>query len=845
MNARNFFSPAQDTLKRNQFGGVIGGPIKKNTLFFFFGYQGTVLRQTPSPTIAFVPTAQMLAGDFSTFASAQCQTRNITLGAPFTTINGKPNQLPASSISPVALKIATYLPTPINACGQFPTSTLISQYYWQVPFRVDYHLSDKQTIFGRYIATKQNQALPYSLTPNNLLTASGNLSDDLAQSFTLGHTWLISGEKINSIRLSINRIGMLHDAGRFFGPTDVGIDAFTYLPKVMTLAITGGPAIGSGVAEKVWNAHTFATANDDFSLIHGSHQFSFGVSETRAIALDLANVRSIGNYTINGQTTGLGLADFTAGILSQMRQSIPNDLDVRQWYFGAYGQDTWKITPRLTLNYGLRWEPFFPMQVGDERVYTFSLARFYAGTTSNIWTNAPPGFYYPGDPGFNGKAGMNGSWSNFEPRVGFAFDPFGDGKTAIRAGAGINYDFVNLQSYQNEDNVAPFAGDTTVNGPIPLAAPWSTTPGGDPFPYVSNPPIGKFPVGSVFVPVPANIRTTRVYSWNAALERQFTPRWFASASYVGSHTVHLWDNVEYNPPVYIPGTCAAGQYGLTAPGPCSTVGNVNARRILYLANPVAARGFSNLTAYDDGGTAGYNGMLLKTTWRASGNVNIAANYTWSHCIGLPNNGTTTPNPASNYVHLNNRNLDVGNCSQDRRQLFNLTVVARTPKFSNRVLNMTASGWQTSAIYAYRSGAPLSIASGLDQALLGFSTANERPNQVLPNTASAHQTSACANITPCVTWLNLGAFAQPTLGTLGNMGVFNVLGPSFFQFDMALVREFPVRERENLQFRAEAFNVFNNVRFNNPSVTLSNPGTFGNITSAQDPRILQLAMKFNF
>jgi hypothetical protein len=843
MNARNFFSVAQDTLKRNQFGGVIGGPIKKNRVFFFGGYQGTELRSTPAPSTTFVPTAQMLSGDFSTFASAACQGKNVTLKAPFTTINGVPNQLPQLQISPVALKIAGYLPAALNQCGQFLTQTLTSQYYWQVPVRVDYQLNDKQSVFVRYLATKQNQALPYALTPNNLLTASGNLSDDLAQSFALGHTWLLSPTKINSIRLSLNRIGMLHDAGRYFGPTDVGIDAYTYLPKVMTLAITGGPSIGSGIAEHVWNAHTFATVNDDFSLIHGAHQFSFGATETRAVTLDLANVRSIGNYTINGQTTGLGLADFMAGYLSQMRQSIPNDLDVRQWFFGAYAQDTWKATSRLTLNLGLRWEPFFPMQVGDGRVYTFSVPGFYAGTESKIWTNAPPGFSYPGDPGFNGKAGMNGSWTNFEPRVGLAFDPFGDGKTAIRAGAGINYDFVNAQSYQNEDNVAPFAGDTTVNGPVSIAKPWGTTPGGDPFPYISNPPTGKFPVGAVYVPVPPNIKTTEVYSWNAGVQRQFTPRLFASASYLGSHTIHLWDNVEYNPGVYIPGNCAAGQYGLTAPGPCSTTGNVNARRVLNLANPVAATAISNLTAYDDGATANYNGMILATTWRASSSVNINANYTWSHCIGQANNGTTTPNPGSNYVHLNDRVLDGGNCSQDRRSLFNLTVVARTPKFSNKPLNLAVSGWTASAIYAYRSGAPLSIASGLDQALVGFS--GERANQVLTNTAAAIPGSACANITPCVTWLNPAAFAQPVAGTFGNMGVFNVRGPSFFQFDMAMVREFRILEGARLQFRAEAFNVLNNVRFNNPSVTLSNPSTFGNITSAQDPRILQLAMKFTF
>jgi hypothetical protein len=851
LNARNFFSATQDTLKRNQFGGVIGGPVKKNKIFFFAGYQGTTLRQSSAPTTYFVPTSAMLAGDFSYFASAACQGRNINLGAPYTTINGVPNQLPASSISPVALKIASYLPKPLNNCGQYQSIVLTSQYYWQLPFRLDYQVNDKQSVFFRYIATKQNQVLPYSLTPNNLLAAgclTCNLADDLAQSATIGHTWLISGTKINSFRASINRISMLHDGARYFGPTDVGIDAFTYLPKVMTLSIPGGPTIGSGVAEYVWNKHTFGTVNDDFSWIQGTHQFSFGASETRALALDLANVRSIGNYTINGQTTGLGLADFMAGDLSQMRQSIPNDLDVRQWYFAAYAEDTWKATPRLTLTYGLRWEPFFPMQVGDGRIYTFDLGRFYSGTVSRVWTNAPPGFYYPGDPGFNGKAGINGSWKNFEPRVGLAFDPFGDGKTAIRAGAGLNYDFMNLQSYQNEDNVAPFAGDTTVNGPVPIATPWITTPGSDPFPYNSKPPIGKFPIGAVYDPVEPYFKTTEVYTWNAAIQRQFTPRFFAFISYLGSNTIHLPDNVELNPGVYIPGNCAAGQYGLTAPGPCSTTANVNFRRVLNLANPAAAASISNLTAYDSGATANYNGLILAENWRATNNLSIFANYTWSHCIGLANNGTTTPNPGFNYVHLNNRALDMGNCSQDRRNLFNLTLVGHTPHFATKVVDLLASGWQISAIYRYSSGAPLTISSGLDQALVGFGSANpggERPNQVLANTASPYQGSACANLSPCVSWLNPAAFAQPALGTFGNMGVYKVLGPKFFQFDMALVREFRVREAKTLQFRAEAFNVLNNVRFNNPGVTETVASTFGNITSAQDPRILQLAMKFIF
>ena len=685
VNARNFFSTIPDNLKRNQFGGVFGGPIKKNKLFFFGGYQGTTLRQLPAPTTVFVPTAAMEAGDFSYFASSACQSSNVTLKAPFTTINGVPNQLAQSLISPVALKIASHFSAPLNGCGQYLSYSPLSQYYWQVPFRLDYQLSDKQTFFFRYLATKQNQAIPHDLTPGNFLNLGNNGFQDFAQSATLGHTWLISGTEVNSFRVSINRIALFHDEDLWFGPSDVGINAVTYVPNAMELLVTGGPNLGSGVGTSL-NKHAYYTnlsANDDFSLIRGAHQFSFGASEMRALVSSLSNAYSPGVYTFNGQTTGLGQADFFAGDLASIHQAAPNDLYTHQWFFGAYAQDTWKVTHRLTLNYGVRWEPFFPMQNNAKQVYTFSPARFYAGTVSSVYTNAPPGFYYPGDPGFSGNSGINASWTHFQPRIGVAFDPSGDGKTAIRAGVGIADDFLAGDAYQNIATSAPFGGNTTVNGPLPFANPWSTTAGGDPFPYNSAPPVGKFPAGSQYLVVPPNFKTTEVYNWNLALERQFTPRWFVSASYLGSHAIHLSDEVELNPGVYVPGNCTAGQYGLTAAGACSTTGNLNSRRVLNIANPVAAQSISNVTSYDDGATMHYHGMLLKTAWRATSTVTVNANYTWSHCIGEATIVDTVSNIAANYVHVNDRALDAGNCTWDRRNVFNLTVVARTPKFSRK------------------------------------------------------------------------------------------------------------------------------------------------------------------
>ena len=866
MNARNFFAPTVDSLKRSQFGGTVGGPIKKDKIFFFGGFQGTEIRATPTSATLFVPSNAMLQGDFTAFASAACQGSQKTLGAPFGTGGSATNTINPALFNPASVKIAAYLPRTTDPCGRVLGGNPVSEYDWQLPIRADYQLSEKQSIFVRYLATKQNVVIPYDLTNKNVLSTAnvgvgtnvvnGNGANDLAQSLTIGDTYLINATTVNSIRISGNRVTENRPGAKFFGPTNVGINAYDYLPQYFVMSVTGGPVIGCATCADLDMHSTYWTANDDLNLVKGAHQFAFGFSHTESLLNNHFNVRSPGNYNFTGLAassggTGLGMSDFMVGVLSTYRQSSPNPLILWQKFFNIYAQDTWKLTPRLTVNYGIRWEPFFPQQIKNSSIYTFSLARFYAGTQSTVYTNAPAGFYYPGDPGFNGKAGINKQWTDFQPRVGLAWDPLGDGKTAVRAGMGISYDFVNQQLHHNTVCFSPFCGDLTLNGPVPLDNPWVNVPGGSAFPSCcpGHPPTGVFPLNSTYMPIDPNIKTPEIYNWNVGIQRQITPKWFASASYVGNHAIHMWTLTELNPGTFISGACTLNSPGFSTPtrtfADCTSTGALNYRRVLNLANPAAAQSISNLTAYESGATQSFNGLIFDTQWRASQGVSVLANYTWSHCIGDTTVGATVPNPGGNYDHLNNRSLDRGNCVSDRRHLLNLTVVAQTPKFSNTMARRVASEWTFSGLYKLQSGAPLTILSGQDRETTGTATTIQRADLLQPGAVnSPTQGQSCA-IANCVSWLNIAAFGLPAFGTHGNIGAANVLGPRYWQFDVALARQFRIREGLRFELRGEAFNILNGTRFQNPAVNLTSANTFGIINAAYDPRIMQVAAKLIF
>jgi hypothetical protein len=870
LNGRDFFAASPDQLKRNQFGGVIGGPIRRDKLFFFAGYQGTLVRQTPSDTPAFVPTAKMLTGDFSDYIANKC--------GPFDPGAFDGTQL-RSPLSPAALKISSFLPKTSNPCGRVSTGNPLSENQLQAPVRLDWVKSEKQTIFGRYLISRDEIKIPYNINPNDVLTTSGNGADDTAQSLTLGDTLIISSGMVNSFHVYGNRVGSAKPGAQYFGPSDVGINGlFSYLPKYTGLIVAG--AFNLGVAANFSISTTGYTnfgINDDMTFIRGKHQLGFGVNAGRAILIGNSNAWAPGIFTIVGLPavaggTGSAIGDFLIGKAANIHQANPNPNYTTQNFVGLYAGDTWKTNSHLTLNYGLRWNPFFPMQFMQGDVSDFNLPGFYAGAKSTVIPSAPPGFSFPGDPGFNGHSGLDKNLGHVEPRFGFAWDPAGDGKMVIRGGAGIAYDFISQNLHQNTSSQAPFRL-TVVTPPTSLDNPYAVI-GGNPFPYQFNPKNPVFPSSPAyqgFFPIPPDLRTTEQYSWNLGIQRQLTTSLFASATYVGTQLVHTWSSIDLNPAQFIPGNCAAGQFGLAAPGPCSSANNVNNRRLLELTNPSAGNVLGSMTQLDDGGTQRYNGMLLNATWR-KGNINLAGNYTWSNCTGLPI--TTLSNLSATYTHQPyqnngpvNRSLDMGPCTGaalDIRQLANITLVANTPKTGNGLLGRLTSGWTLSTIYTVRSGAPLTINTGSDRAVNGLYQGAgaypipQRPNQVLLDTTAANRGQSCSP-SPCISYFNPAAFAQPALGTYGNMGVGDLRSPGFWEWDQTITRQFRIAESQRVEFRFEVFNVTNSVRFylasGTNSLNLSN-GQFGKVvsdastTGSASPtgsggRIVQLALKYVF
>jgi hypothetical protein len=515
----------------------------------------------------------------------------------------------------------------------------------------------------------------------------------------------------------------------------------------------------------------------------------------------------------------------------------------RQNYIGLYAQDTWKVSSRLTLSAGVRWEPYWSPWEKFGHVFSFNLPDLIANVHSTVFPNAPAGIRYPGDAGVpDNKSFFQTRWPQFAPRLGFAWDPKGDGRMTIRAAYGLFRDFPQMFIYSQIVANPPWNSVVSVSQPPGgFLNPWQGYPGGSPFPYTVS-PSSAWANSQQVVAIPQNSQQPYMQQWNLSVQRQFGADWLVAANYLGNNITHVLSSDEENPAVYLPGpSCVIAGKSYT---PCSSTSNTTQRRFLTLLNPSQGQFFGPLIQADDGGTRHYDGLILSVQRRRSRGVTVQGNYTWSHCIGTL---TQVSFSGAAYDTLARRGANRGNCSEDRRHNLNASAVYETPQFSNRAARALGSSWQIGGILQILSGPYFTVGSGLDNALVAVNTAfGQRPNQVLPSIYKANGGNQ---------YLNAAAFAQPATGTYGSLGSQNILGLGLVNVNMSLVRKFQIRERASVEFRAESFNIANHVNPCPQSTAYANAAacpvlnltsaTFGQIQYAADPRINQFALKFVF
>jgi hypothetical protein len=856
LNARDFFATKRDTLKRNQFGGVLGGPIKKDTLFFFAGYQRTTQRSDPSQNTAIIPTPAMAAGDFTAINTVACSGKVVTLPASLGFVN---NRVSPTLLNPVALNILKTLPTPTNDCGRVLFGLAANQEEDLTAFKVDSQLGPRNSVFARFTSAHLNVGSTFDgKDPLSINTVGVN---DLDYSLALGDTFLLTTNIVNSLRLSASRTNIPKTPDNYGSWATFGANVTPVSGNSLAIAAGSNFVIGGG-AGSPGQSHNGPnpSLSDDVSWVKGRHQFGFGGNVYRQQMNYWSGVNGLGTATFDGGLTGLILGDFILGRPVSFTQGTLYGFYERQYYLSLYAQDSWKVSSRLTLNYGLRWEPYTSYYNKTGQIVHFDPTLFAQNVHSTAYKNAPPGVIFPGDSQYAcGNSYNCDTWAKFFPRLGLAFDPKGDGRMTIRAAFGMYGDRSHM-FWPNQNTFSPPFGNNIAVAGGNLSDPWLNYPGGNPMPLLqqlnaighASPNAPFFPFGAYVNLQLSDYRPTYINQWNLSIQKQIGQDWLVSLNYLGNSTIHLISSEGANPAVFMgTGPCKLPN-GVIYPT-CSTTANQNFRRVYYLQNPTQGTSFAGIGQQDTGGTASYQGFYASAQKRLSHGITALANYTYSHCISDVYDQQTTANGVAGNIPGNRRAYRSNCLGSDLRQLFVLNMVATTPRFSNKVSRILASDWQIAPILQIKSAQFYTVTSGQDRALTV--APGQTPNLVNLDPYPSHQTLN--------QWVNPAAFALPALGTYGNLGYNNMKGAGVFQLNLAFSRTFPIRERKTIQLRAEAFNLPNHLNPSTPNtsplsnttgISALNTPNFGQVTNdisgnnglnAGDYRIIQLAMKFVF
>jgi hypothetical protein len=817
LNATNAFAAIgsdgkrrSDGLHRDQFGGTIGGPILTGRLFYFGGYQGTRVNVTPTSLFQFVPTPAMLAGDFTTATSPACNAgRTIALRAPF--VNG---MVSPAQFSPAALNLAARLPKPINDCGQsfFDRQTRSSEHI--ALGRADFQWSNTHSIFARY-QLAQYDSEPDN-DPDNVLAYANGPIDDTIHSLVIGDTYLLGSNTVNSFRVTYNSADIRKDYVPFFDYSDLGIrNVAIPVPGFMAISVSSGFSMGpTGAKPSTVPTKAFQLV-DDLSFVRGAHQIGIGANFIHSSVDSISVGAAAGSFSFTGVHIGHGMADFLLGRPNSFNQGQLYTPRGAMNYVGVYVQDAWRVSPNLTLNAGLRWDPYLPYYSDQGHLNHFSLEQFRAGVRSSRFKNAPVGVIFEGDPGYPGNAVSEKYLLSLAPRLAAVWDPRGDARMTMRAAWGRFFDLPHIWNFLGFDRGTPWGTELTITNTT-FDEPWIFSPGGNPFPIVAHPDM-TFPLYGGFVSFPLDMKPPYSDQWNVSVQRQLGDAWMVSANYLNNRGYRLPMGDQLNPAIFSPG---------------ATTATTNQRRRTSLENPREGQLYGSIIGVVPEGTSQYHGLLLSAQHRAVGGLSVSGNYTLSRCISDVVNyepsvaGTELTKPGDPAY-------DRGSCgATDQRHVVNLSTVYQVPGADAGVLGLLTSDWQVSAIVTGRSGTHFSATTGVDNALTG--QGGQRPNKV----------SDDVYVKQGSRWLNAAAFRAPAAGTYGDLENNSLVGPGRFNVDLGVTRSFRVGGERQVQFRMEAFNVLNRVHLSNPVSALNN-NNFGVITSAGDPRIIQLALKYTF
>lgn len=853
-DANNYFSTTVEPLKQNQFGATIGGPIRKDKTFFFAFYEGFRNRQGETQGST-VPSLKERNGDFSElcpegFTAGFCNNPNHQLAL---VVTNPPtffpnNQLPPPFISNFSESLLSLFPLPNSGLNTYTSTQIKRDDSDEGGLRVDHYLSNRDALNFRYMINDDTRFDP--LSPAGASVPGFPIGEDhRSQDFVAQETHSFSPSMIGVLRFSFLRNKFLF--GEHTNHTPPSSLGFTYQPSLAVatgppfIEVNGYTTVGdpiTGPRNSFENAYDYSGS---LSWVRGRHDLKFGGGFEHLHVNVLQGIATNGFFVVAPFPVTDAFASFLIGqpvFFLQGRGDFSRGINGKS--LNGYVQDSYKATPRLTLNVGLRYELPFPYTEIKNRQ-----TLWIPGRQSTVMPNAPTGLLYPGDKGV--PAGLIPTDKKaFAPRVGVAWDPTGSGNWLVTSAYGIFYEpYYTGQGgpLQSPISAPPYLQTEQISlGP--------TQPLNFSDPYNGNPPAaGTFATPLTNLTLSPNLPLPYTQDWDLNIQRSLDKNLLLEVGYVGTKGTKLPRLIEANPAVYIPGLDSSGN-------PISTTSNADQRRLYSgctLADSPSTCKFSSTGEIAGIANSSYNALEASLKRRFSHGLSFLASYTYSHAIddvssfNISGSGSIQV-AGENDLAQNPFNLaaERGPSLFDARHRFVFSYEWSLPFWQHQQgwYEHVMGGWQLNGIATAMSGTPFTVFDSNDVSeqggapeITGFSA--NRPNLVPGQNPNAGPHSVGA-------WLNASAFARITPNPLspvqqfGTEGRNAALGPRYSDLDFAASKNFHLSESKDLQFRAELFNVLNHPNFHLPNSDISSP-TFNQILEAEPPRQVQFALKFLF